>query len=144
MMDNEYIISEQKPLAEEYLALRTSVQWSNPAVVTAAAALDGSLYCVGIRHGDKLVAFGRVIGDGSFNFYIQDMIVVPEHQGKGLGKAVMHQLMRYIESAGGEDAVVGLMAAKGVVGFYEQFEFTARPEEGPGMQRLPAFRRHKD
>lgn len=144
IMDNEYTITEQKPLVEEFLAIRTAVQWCNPAAVTAAAALEGSLYCVCIRHGDQLVAFGRVIGDGSFIFYIQDMIVVPEYQGKGLGKTIMHYLMRYIDSAGGEDAVVGLMAAKGVVGFYQQFEFTRRPAEGPGMQRLPEFRRHRE
>lgn len=141
-MDNEYTLTEQTPFVEEYLALRSTVHWRNPASVTAATALDGSLYCVCIRHGDKLVAFGRVIGDGSFNFYIQDMIVVPEHQGKGLGKAIMHHLMRYIESTGGEDAVVGLMAAKGAIGFYEQFDFTVRSAEAPGMQRLPLFRRH--
>ncbi len=140
-MDSEYTITEQKPLVEEFLALRTAVQWCNPAVVTAEAALDGSLYCVCIRHSDKLVAFGRVIGDGSFNFYIQDMIVAPEHQGKGLGKAIMLHLLRYIESTGGEDAMVGLMAAKGAVGFYEQFDFSIRPAEAPGMERLPAFRR---
>lgn len=140
MTDTEYTLTEHLPMVEEYLAIRNAVQWSNPTVETAASALNGSLSCVCIRHNDKLVAFGRVVGDGSFTFYIQDMIVHPEHQGKGLGKAVMHRIMRYIQAAGGEDAYIGLMAARNAVGFYEQFGFSARPESAPGMQKLPTFR----
>jgi len=140
-METAIRIIEQKPLVAEFLALRSAVQWRNPTIDTAAAALDGSLYCVCMRTQDKLVAFGRVIGDGSFNFYIQDLIVDPGHQGKGFGKTIMRHLMRYIEATGGEDAVIGLMAADGAVGFYEQFGFTSRPENAPGMQRSPVFRR---
>ena len=39
IMDNEYTITEQKPLVEEFLAIRTAVQWCNPAAVTAASSV---------------------------------------------------------------------------------------------------------
>lgn len=140
MNDAVYEIVEQKPTAEEYLALRSVVGWGNPSLETAESAITGSLFCVCVRHNAKLVAFGRVVGDGSFIFYIQDMIVHPEYQKQGLGKAIMERIMSYIEAAGGGDAYIGLMAARGVRGFYERFGFSVRKDDQPGMQKLPAFR----
>ena len=32
----------------------------------------------------QLIAAGRVIGDGGVYFYVQDVIVVPEHQRRSL------------------------------------------------------------
>ena len=140
MNNTNYEITEQEPTAEEFLALRSAVGWSNPLLQTAQSAISGSLFCVCVRHNGELVAFGRVVGDGSFIFYIQDMIVHPDHQKQGLGRAVMDRIMSYIEAAGGDDAYIGLMAARGASGFYERFGFSIREEEQPGMQRMPVFR----
>ena len=132
---NEYAISEQKPLADEYAALRNAVGWGNLPLETAEGALEGAMFCVSVRYGRELVGFGRVVGDGCFTFYIQDIIIHPDHQRKGLGKAVMGRIMGYIESAGLEGAYIGLMAARGAVGFYEQLGFKTRPQDAPGMER---------
>jgi len=32
---------------------------------------------------------GRIVGDGVTICYIQDVIVLPEYQGKGIGKAII-------------------------------------------------------
>lgn len=141
MVDSEYVVTEGKPSVEEYLALRSAVRWINPSPETAASGLDGSLVCVCVVHDGKLVGFGRVVGDGCFTFYIQDVIVHPDHQGNGLGRAIMNRIVSYIEAVGGRDAYIGLMAARGAAGFYERFGFTVRPEDSPGMQRLPMFLR---
>ena len=142
MIDSEYVITEKTPLVQEFIALRTAVGWGELNRDALARGLSGSLMCVCVRHGGKLVGFGRVVGDGCFVFYIQDMIVHPDHQRKGLGKAVMSRIMGYIETAGGEDIYIGLMATKGKAGFYEQFGFMARPEDAPGMQLWLKNRRH--
>lgn len=141
MIDSEYLVTEDYPSVEDYLGLRQAVDWSNPTNEIAAGGLRGSLFCVCIRHADKLVGFGRVIGDGCFTFYIQDVIVHPDHQRKGLGTAVMQNIMSYIRAVGGENACVGLMSAGDRAGFYEQFGFSIRPDDAPGMECLPAFRR---
>ncbi|KAH6630118.1 hypothetical protein B0J18DRAFT_420254, partial [Chaetomium sp. MPI-SDFR-AT-0129] len=44
------------------------------------------------------VAMGRVIGDGGWYFLIADMAVLPEHQRKGLGDAVLKQLLEHIRT----------------------------------------------
>jgi GNAT superfamily N-acetyltransferase len=140
VIDGEYSISEQIPFVEEYLALRSAVRWGSPTPKTAESGLRDSLLCVCVRCQGALVGFGRVVGDGHFVFYVQDMIVHPDHQGKGLGRAVMDRILAYVEDAGGEDAYIGLMAARGAVAFYEHFGFSERPAGSPGMQKLPGFR----
>ena len=39
---------------------------------------------------------GRIIGDGGWYFHIVDMAVLPVHQRKGLGDAILNALLRQI------------------------------------------------
>jgi predicted N-acetyltransferase YhbS len=83
--------------------------------------------------GKALENSGRIIGDEGLYFYIQDLIVHPEFQAKGLGKLLMKELMSYITADTKTGAFVGLMAAKGLEKYYEQFGFKARDKDAPGM-----------
>lgn len=140
-MNSEYEITERTPGVEEFIALRTAVEWGGPSPETAAGGLSGSLMCVCVRKDGELVGFGRVIGDGCFTFYIHDVIVHPDHQRKGIGKAVMDRIMSYIDSVGRDDSYVGLGAARGAIRFYEPYGFKARPPDAPGMQLWLKHRR---
>lgn len=75
---------------------------------------------------------GRVIGDGLY-YYIQDLIVHPAHQSKGIGRKTMGMLMQYINSTAPKGSFIGLMAAKGLEKFYLEFGFQKRPDDAPGM-----------
>jgi aralkylamine N-acetyltransferase len=44
-------------------------------------------------HGHALIGFGRAISDGEYQSAIYDMVVSPEYQGRGVGKAIMNALM---------------------------------------------------
>ncbi|GHO64053.1 hypothetical protein KSC_029450 [Ktedonobacter sp. SOSP1-52] len=66
-------------------------------------------------------------------FYLQDIIVLPAFQGKGLGKRLMGAIMAYLEQHALPGAFIGLMAAKDASTFYTQFGFVVRPPERPGM-----------
>jgi GNAT superfamily N-acetyltransferase len=46
---------------------------------------------------------GRIIGDGGWYFHIADMAVLPAHQRKGLGDAVLKHLMAYIKAHAPQD-----------------------------------------
>lgn len=50
-----------------------------------------------------IVAMGRIIGDGGWYFHVADMAVLPEHQRKGLGDAVLKHLMRHIKENAPQD-----------------------------------------
>ncbi|RAL07685.1 GNAT family N-acetyltransferase [Aspergillus homomorphus CBS 101889] len=57
------------------------------------------------------VAMGRIIGDGGWYFHIADMAVLPEHQRKGLGQAILQTLLARIrEAAPAGDPYVNLLA----------------------------------
>jgi GNAT superfamily N-acetyltransferase len=79
----------------------------------------------------------RVISDGAYIAYIADVLVLPEYQGRGIGRELMNRVMLYIKgnAVAGEKVYVNLMAAKGKEGFYKRFGFIERPSEqhGAGM-----------
>ncbi|MDZ4993154.1 GNAT family N-acetyltransferase [Clostridium perfringens] len=52
-------------------------------------AFKNSLKIISAWHGEKLVGLIRVIGDGVTIIYIQDIIVLPEYQGNGIGRGLI-------------------------------------------------------
>ena len=70
----------------EILNLYDSVGWSNytsnPSMLKNA--YKHSLKILGAYDADKLVGIIRVVGDGYSIVYIQDIIVLPEYQRKGI------------------------------------------------------------
>ena len=78
---------------------------------------------------------GRILGDNGLAFYIQDVIVLPEYQGIGIGRQLMDRLMAYIRLHAKQNAFIGLMAAVGKESFYERYGFSIRPNQdlGAGM-----------
>jgi GNAT superfamily N-acetyltransferase len=133
-----YEVLCKKPTGAELSVLRRAVGWKELGCEDSQAGLDGSLFAVSAVSGGELVGAARVVGDGRAVFYIQDVIVHPDFQGRGVGRAVMEKVMEYIASAACDGAVVGLMAATGKEKFYEQFGFHTRPNEreGCGMQQI--------
>ena len=122
---------------ETYLKLRSAVEWVLLDEKQAELALENSLYIVTAYDGDKAVGMGRLVGDGAVICYIQDLIVVPEYQGKKIGSMVIDRLISKADEMRmpGTKMMLDLMCAKGREVFYEKHGFIARPTEklGPGM-----------
>lgn len=55
-------------------------------------AFDSSLYMFGAYDGDELVGFIRCVGDGEHIVLVQDLIVAPDYQRTGIGRALMKQI----------------------------------------------------
>jgi ribosomal protein S18 acetylase RimI-like enzyme len=126
-------IEYRSPTVTEYTKLRNLVGWWEVDENATGKALENSLFSVVATEHGTIIGFGRIIGDGGLYFYIQDLIVHPEFQAKGLGKILMKELMSYITAKAKSGAFVGLMAAKGLEKYYEQFGFKARDKDTPGM-----------
>jgi GNAT superfamily N-acetyltransferase len=75
-----------------------------------------------------------VIGDGALTFYIQDLLVVPRMQRKGIGRKVMELVLGHLGSVAPPGAFIGLMAAPGTEAFFARQGFAARPADAPAMQ----------
>jgi len=131
----EYLLVEALPSAAEYNRLRQTVGWGGYALEEIEDSLPRSLYGVCVYLNGALVGMARVVGDGGLVFYIQDVIVVPDHQRRGIGRTMMDRVMAYIRKHARQNSVIGLMAAKGKEPFYEAYGFTPRPNDrlGCGM-----------
>jgi GNAT superfamily N-acetyltransferase len=122
----------------EFTELRRSVGWETGDSVAYEKRLENSLFAACAFLGDEVVGMARVVGDGSTCFYVQDVIVRPEHQQLGIGQALMEKVMDYVGEYACVGAVVGMMVAKDREVFYEKFGFWKRPNEqfGPGMMQF--------
>lgn len=122
---------------DTYLELRASVNWKQLTRTQAQQALDRSLFTVCAYEDDRPVGMGRIVGDGVVIDYIQDLVVRPDAQAKGIGRMVIERLIRYVRETKLEDTqiMLCLMCAKGREDFYRKFDFIARPTDtlGPGM-----------
>ena len=56
-------------------------------------AFRGSYACCFVEENSKLVGAGRAISDGASNSAMFDVVVLPEYQGKGLGKSIVLYLL---------------------------------------------------
>ena len=135
------IIYEENVLkVYDYMALRKSVNFRTVDDLQAEKAIKNGLYNIMVKDDDKVVGMGRLVGDGYMYWYVQDVIVDPEYQGKGIGKEIMRYLTEYIENNSLPDTTVtiGLMAAKGKEEFYLKLGYFARPTDryGPGMMKF--------
>jgi len=133
-----YRINEQLPSVADYNRLREIVGWGGYPHAVAAPALARSLYGVCALVDGVVVGMARVVGDGGLVYYVQDVIVAPDHQGRGIGSALMERVMAYLRAHAVSGAVIGLMAAHDKEGFYERYGFARRPTErlGAGMTIL--------
>lgn len=134
--DTEFRIVEAIPDATAYAALRVAVGWNLLPVEAMERGLQGALYSVCVYWGEQLVGFGRILGDGGIYFYLQDVIVVPAFQGRGLGQRIMEKLMGFLQANAQTNAFIGLMPAKGAEEFYLKYGFERRPEGRAGMFKV--------
>ncbi|MCL2706334.1 MAG: GNAT family N-acetyltransferase [Spirochaetaceae bacterium] len=60
--------------------------------------IHGSFCFVVASIGDRLIGMGRAISDGACDSYIQDVMVLNEFRGKGIGVLIMDELIKYLKS----------------------------------------------
>jgi len=132
-----YVIEAGLPSASQWMALRASVGWATFPEDIANKSLAATSFCVCAYEGERLIGMGRVLGDGVFTFYIGNVMVVPEHQGEGIGREIMEALMAHVNESACPGAIASLMSISGSEDFYVQFGFEKRPnsDHGCGMSK---------
>lgn len=130
-----YEIVERAPTVDEFRRLRGPEGGGEMGDEGLAAGLASALFSCVVLHDGDVAACGRVIGDGGMYFYVQDVIVLPEYSGHGLGAMVMDAVIGYLERVARPGAFVGLIDADSAEGFYERYGFQRRPDQ-TGMFRV--------
>ncbi|MBQ8834828.1 MAG: GNAT family N-acetyltransferase [Oscillospiraceae bacterium] len=133
-------IKENVLTAEQFLHLFTAVGWEPPSYEQAEKALYNSYATFLVFDGEKICGMARLLGDGAMSFYVKDFAVLPEMQGKGIGRMLMEYIEEFIRRNLEEGWAVSLelISAKGKEAFYEKLGFEARPcvWDGPGMFKM--------
>lgn len=80
---------------EEIVNLYESVGWMNylKRSEVLESAYANSLCVLGAYEDNRLVGIIRAVGDGQTIVFVQDIIVLPEYQGKGIGTKLLKAVM---------------------------------------------------
>ena len=122
-MEPSYTVLHATPSIETYQSLRVGSGLSAKSTLAASRGLPNTLFAVQVLHGGTAIGMGRVVGDGGTFFQVVDIAVLPEHQGKGLGKLIMREILTYLEESVPKTGYVSLIADGPAQALYAQFGF---------------------
>lgn len=108
-------LDDWEPLSELY---RVAPLGTKPPEYLSVVFPNSRYKCF-VLDGEELVGAGRAVADGLDVAYIADVAVHPDHQGHGLGGAIVGELTRL---ARGHRKIL-LYANPGTEGFYERLGF---------------------
>lgn len=125
----QYELVDNVLSAEDFVRLKVATGFIDRPLQQVEKALKGGLFNVSAVCDGKVIGMGRLVGDGAMYWYLQEIIVLPEYQGKGIGKSIVNRLIEHIKSEAvpGTKIEIGLTAVKGKESFYEKFGFSVCP-----------------
>jgi GNAT superfamily N-acetyltransferase len=118
-------IVERKPTVAEYQQVQGSLGGVAESPEMVANIISTSV--VGVVAEDAVS--GEVMGhaflltDHAGFYYVKNVMVRADRQGRGVGTALMKTLMRWLEENVTSPSLVGLFAREGLEPFYQQFGF---------------------
>ena len=135
---SEFMVKYNELTAEQFIEVWETVWGDGPSLEQTELAMKHTLFRISVWDGDKIVAMARMNGDHGLDYYIKDVAVRPEYQGKGIGRMMINELLKFINDNGvkGTDIFVELCAVPDKIPFYEKFGFEANE-----AQRLKLFHR---
>ena len=127
-------IKENCNNVEEFNLLYDLVGWGAYDENISKRALENTFYSISVYDENKIIGYGRLIGDTICFIYIQDVMVRPEYQNQKIGTMIMNKLLEKIKQLKKEnpDIRVYLGASKGKEKFYEKFGFIRRIDKDLG------------
>ena len=121
-------IVENKISVDDFNYLTDKVGWGTRDANVVEEALNNTLFSVSIYDDNKIIGYGRIIGDKTIFLYIQDIMVIPKYQGQKIGTKIMSALLTKIDEYKKVNPNIRtyLGASKGKEKFYEKFGFKTR------------------
>ncbi len=84
---------------------------------------------VGAFLGEKLIGMGRALADLASDAYIQDVAVLKEFRGRGIGRKIIQTVIKNLKKTGVD--WIGLVAQPGTSFFYEELGFEVLKDHVP-------------
>ena len=125
----------EAPPAADYVDLRLRSGMGQKNLERSKIALANSLFTVSIYENEKLIGFGRVVGDGAITFAVSDIMVDRDYQRRGYAEQIMQAMDRFFDENAHEDSYILLIANHPADLLYHKHRFEYLPENKCGMLR---------
>ena len=89
--------------------LRESVGW-NRMEKEYKNPLMTSYYHIAVYENDKLIGYIDSVSNGVSDAYIQDLMVCPDYQGKGIGTDLMDKMIEYLKKKNSDTKIIVITA----------------------------------
>ncbi|MCL2486182.1 MAG: GNAT family N-acetyltransferase [Oscillospiraceae bacterium] len=118
---NNYLISDDKSKIQpdRVCELLAATYWAEDRSREAILSSIENSLCFGAYLDDMQVGFARCVTDCATIYWLADVIVNPEHRGKGLGKALVEAVVTHPQMVG----LNAILATRNAHGLYEQYGF---------------------
>jgi len=110
---------------EQIVRLYKAAGWWTPENDSAPEFVDHIAPCsywfVGAFSDKRMIGMGRILSDGVSDAYIQDVTVLPDYRGRGIGGRIITALVEKLRA----DRIewIGLVGEPGTSDFYKQLGF---------------------
>ena len=125
----------EKPKAEDYVSLRIRSGMGSKDLERSIKAITNSLFTVSIYDNEKLIGFGRIVGDGGITYVVSDIMVDEHYRRKGFADQIMKEINNYFEESTFEDSYICLIANSPADLLYHKYQFEYLPPNKCGMLR---------
>lgn len=112
-------INEQV-FAEQLSSLRESVGWNRMEKELSNPKMT-SYYHIAAFEDNELIGYVDCISNGVTDAYIQDLMVKPWYQGKGIGSELMNKMIEYLKES--HIYMISVIFDENLKSFYERFGF---------------------
>ena len=123
--------------SRELVHLYREAGWWKPGYPERASSRNSLVrnsFCfAGAFHKKRLVGMGRSLSDGTGDAYIQDVTVLDEFRGKGVGRKIVITIVNYLRRRGID--WIGLIAGPGLQRFYRELGFRRMKDHIPMIWR---------
>lgn len=100
--------------------LRQSVGWNRMESCYENPKLT-SYYHIACFDNGRLVGYIDTVSNGVTDAYIQDLMVHPDYQGKGIGSALMNKTIEYLRT--NKIYMISVVFEEKLLPFYKRFGF---------------------
>ena len=106
--------------AKDLSDLREAVGW-NRMESEYSNPLMTSYYHIAVYEDDKMVGYIDSVSNGVTDAYIQDLMVHPDYQGKGVGTELMNKMIKYLKEK--RIYIISVVFEERLKPFYDKFGF---------------------
>ena len=116
-----YFLSDEKGLLqpERILSLLKETAWAKHYTPEIIRGIIQNSLCMGVYFEGVQIGFARCVTDYTTVFYLEDVVIHPEHRGRGLG-------MDLVETILAQEPICnlkGILVTEDAFSLYEKFGF---------------------